>query len=399
MAKKKGGGDDFTADLIKSLNKDHGARIAYNLSVDDSPTHVNRWIRTGSKQLDYIVAGRSKGGLPEGRIIEIFGPPSIGKSHIAIQIAKSTQEEGGIVVYIDTENATSVENLGALGVDIEKRFVYVDTHCTEEVLSIAEKTILKAKALKKDVPITIIWDSVAASSPKAELIGDYDKETIGLNARVISKGMRKITGVIANQNVLMICLNQTRTKIGVMYGDPTTTPGGKAIPFHSSVRIKLGAGQQIKDKKGNIIGINVSAKTIKNKVAPPFRTCLFEIHFGKGIVEHEQTFDVLRRFSKDHGPVYWENRAITIEGTGAWKTLNIVDKKTGELFEEKKFYKADFGDVWNSPQYGPYINFVFNAAFADLMGRSEDFDINSESYEEIRQIAMTLDDDLIDPES
>ena len=182
---------------------------------------MSRWISTGSKQLDYIISNRQNGGLPEGRIVEIFGPPSIGKSHIATQIAKSTQEMGGIVVYIDTENATSVENLRMLGVDIAKRFVYVDTHCTEEVLSIAESTIIKAKAMDKDVPVTIIWDSVAATSPKAELTGDYDKESIGLQARAISKGMRKITGVIANEKVLMVCLNQTRTKIGVMYGDPT----------------------------------------------------------------------------------------------------------------------------------------------------------------------------------
>jgi len=213
--------NDFTADLIKSLNKERGTRVAYNLSTDESPTHVSRWISTGSKQLDYIISNRRNGGLPEGRIVEIFGPPSIGKSHIATQIAKSTQEMGGIVVYIDTENATSVENLKMLGVDITKRFVYVDTHCTEEVLSIAESTIIKAKAMDKDVPVTIIWDSVAATSPKAELTGDYDKESIGLQARAISKGMRKITGVIANEKVLMVCLNQIRTKIGVMYGDPT----------------------------------------------------------------------------------------------------------------------------------------------------------------------------------
>ena len=279
MAKKPKETHDFTSDIIKSLNKEHGSQIAYNLAYDESPTHVKRWISTGSKQLDYIIANRTNGGLPEGRIIEIFGPPSIGKSHVAIQLAKSTQQMGGIIVYIDTENATSVENLGLLGVDISKRFVYVDTHCTEEVLAIAESTIMKAKAMDKDIPVTIIWDSVAASSPKAELVGDYDQNSIGLQARAISKGMRKITGIIANQNVLMVCLNQIRTKIGVMYGDPTTTPGGKAIPFHSSVRIKLGAGQQITNKDKEVIGIHVSAKTIKNKVAPPFRSVKFEIHF------------------------------------------------------------------------------------------------------------------------
>ena len=130
--------------MISSLNKEHGSKIAYNLKTDESPTHVKRWISTGSKQLDYIISNQRDGGLPEGRIVEIFGPPSIGKSHIAIQIARSTQRMGGIVVYIDTENATSVENLSLLGVDISKRFVYVDTHCTEEVMSIAESTILKA---------------------------------------------------------------------------------------------------------------------------------------------------------------------------------------------------------------------------------------------------------------
>ena len=388
MAKRKikNNDDEFTTDLIKSLNKEHGTRVAYNLSTDESPTHVNRWISTGSKQLDYIIANRPNGGLPEGRIIEIFGPPSIGKSHIAIQIARSTQEEGGIVVYIDTENATSVENLSLLGVNIAKRFVYVDTHCTEEVLAIAESTILKAKAMDKDVPVTIIWDSVAASSPKAELVGDYDQSSIGLQARAISKGMRKITGVISNQNVLFVCLNQIRTKIGVMYGDPTTTPGGKAIPFHSSVRIKLGAGQQITNKAKEVIGIHVRAKTIKNKVAPPFRECNFEIHFGKGIVEHEQVFDELRK----HGSVVIGGKEITVGGTSSWKTLTVVSAKTGETEIEKKFYKADFDEVWKDPDYSAYIDALLSDCMLRKMTNDDSATLDTESYEEVRAVALDL---------
>jgi len=382
--------EDFTQDLIKSINKDHGSKIAYNLEHDDSPTHVKRWISTGSKQLDYLVANRRNGGLPEGRIVEIFGPPSIGKSHIAIQLAKSTQDLGGIVVYIDTENATSVENLSLLGVDISKRFVYVDTHCTEEVLSIAESTIMKAKAMDKDVPITIIWDSVAATSPKAELTGDYDKETIGLQARAISKGMRKITGVIANQKVLMICLNQIRMKIGVMYGDPTTTPGGKSIPFHSSVRIKLGAGQPIKNKDGEIIGINVSAKTIKNKVAAPFRTCDFEIHFGKGIREHEQLFDELRK----HGESKSNGKLVSVTGTSTWKTLHVVDEKTGEVFVEKKFYKSDFDKILTNPEYKDYLEDLIEDAFVRKLSDPNQMDIDTESYEEVKAIADDMEESL-----
>lgn len=384
--KKKEELDDFTVDLIKSLNKERGTRVAYNLSTDESPTHVSRWISTGSKQLDYIISNQKEGGLPEGRIVEIFGPPSIGKSHIATQIAKSTQNMGGIVVYIDTENATSVENLRLLGVDITKRFVYVDTHCTEDVLSIAESTIIKAKAMDKDVPVTIIWDSVAATSPKAELTGDYDKESIGLQARAISKGMRKINGVIANEKVLFVCLNQIRTKVGVMYGDPTTTPGGMAIPFHSSVRIKLGAGSQILNKDKEPIGINVSAKTIKNKVSAPFRKCDFEIHFGIGIKEHEQVFDLLRK----HGSEVIDGNTIQVGGNGAWKTLHVWDKE-GEEIIEKKFYKADFQSIIDHPEYGPYIDALLERVMI-RKNNTDDPDIDPESYSEIEEVAKQVMD-------
>lgn len=376
---------DFAAELINSLNKDLGHRVAYNLASDQSPTHVKRWISTGSKLLDYIVSNRRDGGLPEGRIVEIFGPPSIGKSHIATQIARSTQQLGGIVVYIDTENATSVENLAALGVDVSKRFVYADTHCTEEVFDIAEKTILKAKALAKDIPITIIWDSVAATSPKAELEGAYDANTIGLQARTISKGMRKITGVIGDQNVLFVCLNQIRTKIGVLHGDPTTTPGGNAIPFHASTRIKLGAGQQIKNAEDEVIGINVWAKTIKNKVAPPFRKADFRIIFGKGIDEGEEIFDVLRAA----GPREFENHTVCIEGNGAWKNF-WVKNSIGETILEKKFYKKEFNDLLENKEYSPWVLGLLEKVMVRTSVQADEIEIDAESYEEIRSLTDYL---------
>jgi recombination protein RecA len=382
---KKNNAEDFTSDLIKSLNKDHGSRVAYNLSVDESPTHVKRWISTGSRLLDYICSNRKSGGLPEGRIVEIFGPPSIGKSHIATQIARSTQKMGGIVVYIDTENATSVENLNMLGVDVSKRFVYVDTHCTEEVFQVAESTILKAKGMNKDVPITIIWDSVAASSPKAELLGDYDKESIGLQARAISKGMRKITGVIGDQNVLFVILNQIRTKIGVMFGDPDTTPGGKAIPFHASTRIKLGAGQPIKDGD-DVIGINVSAKTVKNKVAPPFRKINFEIHFGVGIKEHEQVFDLLRK----NGPEDVNGYRIEVSGTGGWKNLSVINTDTGESVVDKKFRKSEFNEILENKEYSDHLDSLLEKAMVKKFQSSPDIDI--ESYVEVEAAALEIED-------
>jgi len=383
--------DDFTGDLIVALNKEQGHRVAYNLSCDESPTHVKRWISTGSRQLDYIISNRRDGGLPEGRIVEIFGPPSIGKSHIATQIARSTQRMGGIVVYIDTENATSPDNLALLGVDVSKRFVYVDEHCKANVYAISEATFFKVRAVDKDVPVTIIWDSVAATSPKAELEGDYDKQGMALNARAISRGMRKITGIIGQANVLFVCLNQTREAIGVMYGDPTVVPGGKSIPFHASVRIKLGAGKRIENKDKEVIGIHVSAKTIKNKVAAPFRDCRFEIHFGKGIVEHEQLFDFLRA----HGPELIGKNEVELSGTGGWKMLTVSNAKTGEIKIEKKFHKAEFGEITRNKEYASYIDDLLEIAMVRKMTTLEGVSVNPESYEEVKAIAAEMEEEIM----
>lgn len=345
--------DDFSAELILSLNKEFGTRVAYNLSQDESPTHVKRWISTGSLLLDYAMSNRRDGGVPEGRLIEISGPPSTGKSHIAFQIAKTVQGLGGLVVYIDTENATPVEKLADMGIDVNRRFVYCDTHCTEEVFAIMESTITKAKSvIGKNVPILVVWDSVAATSPKAELEGNYDDNTMGLQARVISKGLRKIIGVIGQNNVTMLCLNQVRQKIGVMFGDPLTTPGGMAIPFHASIRLRLNGGSAVKDKDGNAVGIKVSVTSIKNKVAQPFRKVEFEIMFGYGIVENESLFDTLRSHCADAGAVVRNGKKYIIEGDAAWKRFAVITDD-GEVIHDKKFTKSQFGELLSSEEFGP----------------------------------------------
>lgn len=357
--------DDFSADLIKQLNKEIGSKVAFNLGVDDAPTNINRWISTGSRMLDIVIANKLHGGLPEGRIVELQGPPSTGKSHIALEVAKSTQKLNGIVVYVDTENATNLENLQLLGIDVRKHFVFVQSTCTEEILGIIESTIIKTRTMTKDVPVTVIWDSVAQSSPRAELEGDYDQNTIGLQARVLGKGMRKIANIIGNQKVLLLLLNQQRQKIGVMYGDPSTVPGGMAIPYASSVRLKLSGGKHVEDKAGNPLGIEVTVKTIKNKVARPFREASFTIMFGKGVIEDEQAFDLLRQYcdnTKHNGVLLPNGEKVCISGTGAWKNF-LVSDKNGEVLHDVKFYKTEFGEkVYKNPQFSKYIDVLLEAA-------------------------------------
>lgn len=365
--------DDLTAALIKDLNKEFGMRVAYNLAESEAPTTVKRWLDTGSVQLNYAIRNAPGGGYPEGRIIEIAGPPSIGKSHLAYHAAANVQAAGGIVVYIDTENATPIAKLGQMGINIRKGFVYMDMHATEHVFKAIEETILKAKMLlgSKDVPVLVIWDSVAATSPLAELNGEYDKDTIGLQARVIAKGMRKITGVIGQNNITLLCLNQLKTAIGVTYGDPDVSPGGKAIPYHATNRIRLTSGTQVKDAKGNVIGIHVIMTIKKNKLAPPFRKYEFDIIFGKGIVEHEYIFDEVRSYCATdevlikHTDAKGNTKTLKahISGTGSWRLLEVTDKESGEVLIEKKFYKSAFDEVMKDPIYKPFVDKIIEAAY------------------------------------
>lgn len=370
--------DDLTAALIKDINKDFGMRVAYNLAESEAPTVVKRWLDTGSIQLNYAIRNAAGGGYPEGRIIEISGPPSIGKSHLAYHAAANAQALGGIVIYVDTENATPLLKLQQMGINIKRGFVYMDIHATEHVFKAIEDTIVKSKKLNKDVPVVVIWDSVAACSPLAELNGEYEDSTVGLQARVISKGMRKITGIIGQNNVTLMCLNQLREAIGITHGDPLITPGGKAIPYHATVRIRLTSGTQVKDKNGNIIGIHVICTIKKNKVAPPFRKYEFDIIFGRGIVEHEYIFDEVRSFceknkvTSDYADAQGNVKQIeiSVSGSGPWKLLSVNDASTGEIVIEKKFYKSEFGDLMKDPLYKPFIDRAIDATYTVTMGEA-----------------------------
>ena len=377
MAKKKGKDeekifddlDDFTDDLIKGINESHKDKIAFNLGTDESPTAVSRFINSGSKQLNYILSRQLNGGFPEGRIIEIYGPPAIGKSHLAIQLARSAQEAGGIACYADTENATSIDNLVNLGINL-KRLIYIQPSCTEEVFQAAEEVIKRARASNKDVPIVFIWDSVAGSSPKDEIDGNYDKMTIGLQARALSKGFRKITQTIGHNKITFCVLNQIRTRIGVMFGNPMTTPGGHALPFHASVRLELSSGAHIKDKNDNVIGINVKAKTIKNKIVAPHRFCEFQIIFGVGLNEDEQIFSVIEKEGKQEidGKIY------QLKNAGGWKKF-IVNGEDKESFRK---------DEWPSI-YREYQK-IFDEMFENAMAKKFQVSINNPSFEEIKEI-------------
>jgi len=255
-------------------------------------------IPTGSLQLDFALG---VGGLPKGRIVEIYGPESSGKTTVALHCVAEAQKMGGTAAFIDAEHALDPVYAEKLGVDIDELYVAQPDN-GEQALDICE-ALVRSGAI--DI---VVIDSVAALVPKAEIEGDMGDSHVGLQARLMSQALRKLAGVISKTNAVAIFINQLREKVGVVYGNPETTTGGKALKFYASVRLDIRKGEAIKEGS-EIIGNRTKIKVVKNKVAPPFKTCMVDILYGEGISSSGELLDlaVERDLIKKAGAYYSYN--------------------------------------------------------------------------------------------
>ncbi len=278
-------------------------------------------ISTGCLSLDVALG---VGGIPRGRIIEVFGPESSGKTTLALHVVAEAQKTGGYAAFIDAEHAMDPEYAKNLGINLDELLVS-QPDSGEQSLEIAE-TLVRSGAL--DI---IVIDSVAALVPRAELEGDMGDSHMGLQARLMSQALRKLTGTVSRSNTTVLFVNQIREKIGVMFGNPETTPGGRALKFYSSVRIDIRRITSLKEGS-DIVGNRTRVKIVKNKVAPPFKSTEFDIMYGKGISKEGDIIDLALK-----GDI--------IEKTGAW--FSYRDMKIGQGRENAKHYLEENDDVYS----------------------------------------------------
>jgi recombination protein RecA len=333
MAKSKSDLSDELGGLIaETINKQFKAqniKTAYFLEGDsDAPTIVKEWVGTGSTMLDLAISNRKYGGFPVGRVSEITGLEQSGKSLLAAHALLNTQKKGGLAVYIDTENAIATEYLSAIGLNL-KDMLYIPLETVEDIFETVDVIIDKVRSSDKDRLVTIVVDSIAGASTKTEMAADFDKDGYATaKALIISKAMRKITNLIGRERICLIITNQLRQKLNApAFSDPWTTPGGKGIPFHASVRLRLSSIGAIKAKRegrDEIVGSRVKAKLVKNRCGPPLRECEYEVYFDSGIDDYSSWLTVM----KEHN---------LVSQSGAW--YQWTDKRTGEVikFQSKEF--------------------------------------------------------------
>ena len=331
--------DDLASELASTLNKkfkNTNYKVAYFLEGDsDSPSNVSGWVSTGSDILDLAISNRANGGFPIGRISEITGLEASGKSLLAAHALADTQKQGGMAVYIDTENAASEEFLSAIGVDL-KKMMYVPLETVEDIFESIESIIEGVRKSSKDRLVTIVVDSIMGASTKIEMAAEYDKDGYATSKSIIlSKAMRKITNMIGREKICLIFTNQLRTRLGVSFGDAWTTSGGKAIPFHASVRLRLKSVGKITVKKDGleqVLGVKTQVQVVKNRMGPPMKKIEYDIYFESGIDNIGGWLETMKNYG-------------LVTQAGAWYTY--VDKTTGE---ELKFQSKDFeSKIMNDP--------------------------------------------------
>jgi len=342
MAKKERNTDrDDLADLIVStLNKSQkdGSEVACFLDSQEDPQMVSDWISTGSTLLDLAISNRKDGGLPVGRIIELNGLEGTGKSLIAAHILANTQKKGGVGVMIDTEYSAAPSFWTAVGVNLSK-LPYVKLFTVEEIFEKIEEIVGTVRKSNKDRCATIIVDSLAGASCETEMASDHGKDGYNTSKSIIiSKAMRKLTGLIGDQRILLVFTNQLRMNMDAKaFGDKWVVPGGKAMAFHCSIRVRLVMAGQIKGSDKRVIGVNCKAVVTKNRMGPPKRNALFEIHFDSGIQDLKSWID----FMKDNGMVSGSAKEWTFKlpsGTSKLSTKEFVEKVNADATFKDEVY-------------------------------------------------------------
>ena len=303
---------------MSQIEKQFGKGAIMKLGAD-APVADIQAVSTGSLALDMALG---VGGVPRGRVIEIYGPESSGKTTLSLQIIAEAQKEGGVSAFIDAEHALDTGYARKLGVKLEDLLVSQPDN-GEQALEIAE-TLVRSGAL--DI---LVVDSVAALVPRAELEGDMGDPQMGLQARLMSQALRKLTATIARSRTIVIFINQIRMKIGVMFGNPETTSGGNALKFYASVRLDIRRTGAIKDRD-EVVGNSTKVKVVKNKVAPPFRQVEFDIMYGEGISKTGELIDL-------------GVKAGVVEKSGSWYSYG--DERIGQGRENAKQYLRDNPDV------------------------------------------------------